>query len=520
MKYSEAGNEKQRFFYNVFANVAYIFTQTAAILWLTPFLINYLGIAAFGIIFLANAIVAYMSIFTTALHSAVSRFLTIDIKMKDIVKANKTFNTAFFGLCSGFLVFSPLIVIAAFVFPMVFDVPTGWENDARSLFVILSFAFFVTVVGSIFSVSAFSQSRFVLINGANFFGLLARIGIVLLLYSLFPARIWYAGAGVFAAALLTACGHIFIWRRLTPELSIQIKSFDRARLQAMTGMGGWLVVNMVGAMLLSRVDLIVINTFYGAAMTGGYASVAQFSFLLEYLVNAAATVVRPVILAKYAQQDFEGLRLLAAQVVKLLGLILALPVGLLCGFSRPLLAIWLGPSFEHLSIVLIIIVGHQSLNLAIRPLLDVQNAFNKVRWPGIMTLISGIFALGLAICLAMWTRWEAVGVAVAVAIAWSAKNIIYMPIYTASIMGQPWWRFLPSLGPALLSTGFVGLISYGLIHVHMPAGWFSLGALAFLASLIYICMIWMFAFNRDDRQLVKGLFPLKEMRSQLAFITR
>ncbi|GEM_PF-4695617 len=68
------GTERARgsFVVNVCSNLAYIGAQTVTTLWLTPFLIGYLGIAAFGITSLANSIVSYMSILTTALYSAVS----------------------------------------------------------------------------------------------------------------------------------------------------------------------------------------------------------------------------------------------------------------------------------------------------------------------------------------------------------------------------------------------------------------------------------------------------------------
>jgi membrane protein EpsK len=274
---------------------------------------------------------------------------------------------------------------------------------------------------------------------------------------------------------------------------------------------------MVGAMLLGRADLLVVNAFFGAAMTGGYGSVAQFSLLLEYLVNAAAIVVRPIVLAKYAQGDIQSLQRLSSQTVKLLGLLLALPVGLLCGFYRPLLSIWLGPSFEYLSLLLILLVCHQSLNLSVRPLLDVQNAYNRVRWPGIVTLLSGCSALVLAVLSAMWGKWGAAGVAASVAVAWTAKNAAYMPLYTARIMGLPWWVFLPSLFGSILGTFFVGMASYGFTLLWMPAGWLSLAGSATVVSLLYLAVVWTVGLRPTDKQLVKDLSPIQTMGGMRLF---
>jgi membrane protein EpsK len=449
-----------------------------------------------------------MAVLTTALNSAVSRFLAIDLGKGDISAANKTFNTALLGLVGIILVLSPAIFIGSWAFPSLFQVPSGWEKDASWLFLIVALAFLVTVIGNNFAISPFVHSRFLLGNVVNLAGLLARVGFIVTLFSVFSARIWYAGGGILVGALVSLLGYVVLWRKLTPELHVKVSAFDRSRLKSLMGMGGWVVVNMAGAMLLARVDLIVVNAYFGATMTGGYGSVAQFSLLLEYLVSAVATTIRPVVLAKYAQQDFPGLQRLAFQSVKLLGLTLALPVGLLCGFSRPLLTIWLGPAYEYLSPLLIVIVCHQSLNLSVRPLLDVQNAHNRVRWPGIVTLLSGGATLILAILFAAWGKWGAVGVAVAGGIAWTAKNGVYMPIYTARIMKLPWWTFLPALSASIIGTLFVGMASYGSTLVKMPDNWLSLAESGASISLLYAVIVWTMGLRHEERQLLKNLLPV------------
>jgi membrane protein EpsK len=379
---------------------------------------------------------------------------------------------------------------------------------------------FVTVIGSNFAVSPFIHSQFLLSNAVSLVGLLARIGLIAILFSLLPARLWYAGGGALIAAVISLLGFVLLWRKLTPELRIQITAFERSQLQSLMGMGGWVIVNTLGAMLLGRVDLIVVNAFFGAALTGGYGSVAQFSLLMEYLATAAGTAVRPVMLIKYAQQDWAGLQRLSSQSIKLLGLALALPVGLLCGFSRPLLSVWLGPDYQYLSILLIIIIAHQSLNLSVRPLLYLQTAYNRIRWPGIATLLSGGASLGLGVLLAMWGKWGAAGVALAVAVAWTAKNALYVPIYTAHVMKVRWWTFLPSLVPSVIGTLFVGMASYGSTLVQMPTSWLTLAGYAAAVSLVYAVVVWAIGLNRADRQLLKDLSPLKAARTRHIFSTR
>ena len=198
--------------------------------------------------------------------------------------------------------------------------------------------------------------------------------------------------------------------------------------------------------MLKRVDLIVVNAVFGAAMTGGYAAVLQLSMLARSLGRSASSVLKPIIFRKYAQGDVVRLRILAAQAVKLLGLALALPVGLLCGFSRPLLSIWLGPDIatSQLHLILICLVAHLGVTLSTLPLAFLHTAYAKVRCPGVVTVVSGIINLGLAIAVAVWGQWGAVGVAMAGSVVWTAKNALFTPVYSAYIMNLPWRTFFPS----------------------------------------------------------------------------
>jgi len=173
-----------------------------------------------------------------------------------------------------------------------------------------------------------------------------------------------------------------------------------------------------------------------------------------------------------------------------------------------------------LSNLLVVIVFHQSLNLSVRPLLDVQNAFNKVRWPGIATLLSGAASLGLAIFLAMWGKWGTTGVAIAVAAAWTAKNALYMPVYTARIMNLPWWAFLPTLSASVIGTFLVGSASYGLTLFRMPDDWLALVGSVAAVSVVYALGVWAIGLNRADRELLKRIVPFQTAGTEAVLLVK
>ncbi len=504
-----------RLMLNILSNVAYTGIQALANLWLTPFLIGCIGIAAYGMIPLTNSLVAYAAILTTSLDSSVSRFLSIELEKKDYRAANKVFNSALFSLMGAIAALTPVIIVASIFFPVLFKVPTGSERDASWLFILTAITFFTTVLGGNFSVTPFLKSQFVRINSVNFLGLVIKIGLIILLYSVLPNFLWYAGAAALIASSTNLIGFAYLWKKCSPEIHIDIKDLDRQQFEALVGMAGWVVVNMTGAMLLARADIIVINAFYGAAVTGGYASVVQFSLLLEYVVNAASIVLRPLILSKYAQMDFNGLQNLSSLSIKLLGLMLAIPVGLLCGFAVPLLSLWLGPAYSFLSTLLFLVVFHQGINLSVRPLLFVQNAYNRVRWPGIVTLITGVVAILLAVLFSAWGKWGPAGVPVAIAITWTLKNVIYIPIYTAYVMKMRWWSFLPPILPGAIGTVLVGGFSYAMSHFLHPGTWPALTGYSILIMLVYGAIVWIAGLSAGEKSFLKT-----QIRSSLSSVSK
>ena len=498
---------RERFIVNIASNLGFAFAQVVVGLWYTPYLIGNLGIAAYGIVPLVRSITSYMSLVTQSFNSAANRFLTIDLARRDEQTANTTFNTALFGVIGAVVVLIPFTLILSLILPHIFDVPPGFELDTRCLFLLVAVAFFASVIASNFAVSTYAHSKFLQRNIVQFTALLAKVGFVVTLFNLFPARLWHVGGGVLITALIAFLGHILLWRKLTPELHVQIGFFDRSRLRSLMTMGGWSSVHMTGILLLNNVDLMVVNLAFGAETTGFYGSLMQLPVLVRLVASTVANVLSPAVLSKYAQGDSIGLQRFSSQAIKLLGLVIALPVGLLCGFSRPLLSIWLGPSFQDLNVLLIFLVFHLSLNLSTLPLAYVETAYNRIRWPGIVTHLTGAANLGLAILLAMWGKWGALGVVIAGATTWTLKNILFRPLYSAHIMKLRWWVFLPSMSASIVGTFFVGTIAYGATFVRMPDNWLTLGISAATVSLLYGVSVFFLGLNRDDWELINSLLP-------------
>ena len=92
---------------NIIALVANIFVG----LYYTPYLVNHLGIIAYGVIPLAMLINQYITIVTNALTSSFSRFYSVALQQNKNEEASRNISTSFFVVllfvvfCFPFLIF-------------------------------------------------------------------------------------------------------------------------------------------------------------------------------------------------------------------------------------------------------------------------------------------------------------------------------------------------------------------------------------------------------------------------------
>jgi len=493
---------RQRLPINLLANITWLVLNMMVGLWYTPYLIGHLGVAVYGLVPLAISVTNYMSILTDGFNSAVSRFLMIDLARDDTRAANRTFNTAVAGSSAIIAILFPIALLMAWLSPRLFNVPLGYEQDARWLVWFTMLAFITTAFASNFAISSYAHHRFDLRLLVNVIRLGAQVASIVVLFRVLSPQLWQVGFALFLSAILLLVGHGALWRRLTPDLRIKLDLVDVSRLRHILGFSGWVLINQTGSLLFLNIDLIVANLIFGARVAGQYGAVVIFPTLLRTLLATVDGVLVPIVVTLYAQNNPTGLVRFCRQSVKLIGLAISLPVGLLCGLARPLLTVWLGPEFSDLSWLVVALVGHLCINLAVIPLFSIQVATNNVRVPGMVTLVMGVANTILAVTLAKWSGWGYISIAIAGAVALTAKNALFTPLYNARILRLPWWTFLPSLVAGSVGCLAIGLGTYWMASIWTLASWGQLALAAGITSGIYLGTAYCLGLNADERHLL------------------
>ena len=195
---------------NLLANIVYFLVNVVIGIFIVPYFVSNLGVAAYGLIPLAASITGYAAIVIQSLNTSISRFLTIDLQREDYAAANRTFNTAFFGLTAVILLMIPVVLVVAWFIPSIFHVPVGQERGATLLFLGVCAAFLIRSWTGNFTVQLFAYNRLDLQNLVNITNVVVQTGLIVLLFAFFGPNLALVGMAYLAAAIMASGVSIYL----------------------------------------------------------------------------------------------------------------------------------------------------------------------------------------------------------------------------------------------------------------------------------------------------------------------
>jgi len=493
---------------NIISNIAYFSINIVIGLLLVPYFIDTLGVASYGLIPLATSMTNYINLVIQSFNYSISRYLTIDLQKKDYEKANITFNTALFGTLSIILLMIPIVLLISYYAPLFFSIPANQKLDTILLFFGIISAFLVRMWGSNFGVTLFAYNRLDLQNIVNLVNLIVQVGCIIIFFSELSPKLSYIGASYLIAAIVSFLTTYIFSKRTSPYLKVNPHYIRRSHLKKLSKTAGWLTTDQIGTLLLFQLDLIIVNKLFGTVAGGEYSIVLTWNILIRAISGMLAGFLTPLIFTYYAKEMYDEIIVVSKSSVKFMGLIMALPIGVICGFSPLILSFWVGSEYVKLSPLMWILLIHLAANMSLLPLFPINVAYNKVRIPAIATLILGIVNLLLAILLSSITELGYYGVAVAGAIVLTFRHFFFVPYYATKLLKVSKSTYLNSMITVLLSTVSVAGISnvvYNLIDV------WSLESFLLCCGLIcviYIQMIWKICLNQSERRKIEMIIPL------------
>lgn len=502
-----SSTKARRFSINAASNFVRIAIAAATWMVLTPFLIKTVGIEAYGVIALAFTIYKMISLLDGALRIPFVRFLTLALSSGQSINAKSYFNT---GLFSSLFFLGVAICISPFIFfhiSFFLEVPTGYELQSGFVLAAGLLSGVLPLIQNVFESTPFARNRLDLVNlSLASKNIILLVGIIIGFYFFGPV-LWHVGLWFIVSGLASLVVAIWIWSSFgNSGLRISLRYFNFSNLREICSMGSWVALNQAGALLLVQINVFIINAYLGAVVQGRFSAVQQWEMLVRMGSAALSSALVPALLGKYATKGKKDLVQISVRAVKWLSIALSLPVGVLVGLGGPLMGIWLGPEYRSLAPLVLVLIGPLCVTVAFPPLLSVQMALNKVRWPAVVTLSAGLLSILLAFWWIHWIPELGLGVALAGVLGLSCKHLFFTPIYTSKILEVPIKTFIYPIFPGFFGTLIVGLGCYGISLVHYPVNLLQIGIIAGAVVVPYCFIAFCCFFTSSEKTMLYQMF--------------
>ena len=502
---------KRQFPRNIVAAVLSFIVLSVSAIWLTPYLVDNLGAAAYGLIPLAALLTQYVAIITMQLSMAVRRFLIIEAQ-KPGGNPGIVFNSALVLFLFLILVQIPLFAVVIFKINLIFTIPVELLKDAQILFSCSAASFMISLLFGVFGISIYAENRLDISSTIELLRGVGRLICIIVLFSVFSPGLRYIGYTELSMSVFMGIANLYYWRKLTPELTINFRHIDFKIMPPIFKMSFWTLVNNVGALLYVRTDVWILNRFISPVVAGQYAAILVIQNFIKQLGRLVSNQFGPTVIAYCAKREWDALRKLLQLSLKMTAISIALPIGVICVTAPELLKTWLGDDFVYLSPVVWLVIGHLFINVGVFPLVYcLQPGMNKVKLPGLVTLSMGIANVICTYTLGVTLGMGVMGVALGGAIILSLKNAVFTSLYGARILDLQKTTFLRPLMSSFLIFVFILVLNQIPVAkwIGYPSGYAYLCITAAYLSIVTLVFMWIVLVNKQEKRILVEMLPKK-----------
>ena len=229
--------------------------------FLSPYIVNTVGVEANGFITLANNFVTYASLLTIALNSMASRFVTIKLEQGKIEEANIYYNSVLAGnivMCIGLAA----VAIPCLIFlEYIIAIPNHLIYDVKLLFLFIFLNFLFSIFSSTFAISTFATNRLYLTNVRTAESQLIRAIVLLLLFLTFSASVSFVGVATLLSTAYLTLSNLYYRKKLLPQIHLKRAYVKLKAVLEVVAAGIWNTITRLGQILLNGLDILIANLF-------------------------------------------------------------------------------------------------------------------------------------------------------------------------------------------------------------------------------------------------------------------
>ncbi len=494
---------------NIVGCMIVVVINTLINFFLSPFIVEHLGVEANGYITLANNFISYISLIKIALDSMCGRFVLIEIRKGNIREANEYYTSVLFGdwfLAAVLIV--PVTIFVAFIDKFI-QVDGIGLTDVRLLFAFVFAGFFIPLCLPKWANATYVTNNLYLRSIKSALSAIVRaISIYFLFLLCEPAAYFVAVAGLIMKAVEFVC-EFFFKRKLLPGVRVKREYFNFKKLKTLLTSGIWNTVSKCGDLLLEGLDILIAN-LYIDPMAAGILSLSKIvPNMINQITGTITTTFGPKITYQYADSNIKNIVKEVKNDIKLTSLIAGIPIGITIVFGVDFFSLWV-PSQDSGQLALlatIALIGVLATGIS-KCVTNIFTMANKLKLNSIVMILSGLINVGVVFILLNTTNLGIYAIALMSSIVAIVRTFAFIAPYGAICIGEHPLTFFGALIKGMLNVlisvivGLVVLSVSSLFAVTWLRFFLSVCVAALITLIIDFCLV----LNRSERDKFKQAF--------------
>ena len=494
--------------YGAVISYAALFINILIGLVYTPWMINSIGKADYGLYTLAFSVIQIF-VFDFGLSQAVTRFVAKYLAEGRQDKANQLIGVTYKLYLVADVVIFTLLVGVFFFIPDIYKGLTPEELHkfkvvyaVAAIFSVFSFPF-IPLNGIISANEKFIQLKFCDL-AHKIITVVLMTGCLLLGYSLYALVIVNAISGI-ATILLK----LIVVRRKT-QMRIEWHFWDKDMLKAILGFSVWVTV----AALAQRCVLNICPSILGMVSDSQNIAIFGIAMTIEGYVYTFASAINGLFLPKVTRMvannqndDILPLMIKVGRIqFYIIGMIF---LGFIC-VGQNFINVWVGGDFSDVYLCVILMIAPSFISLAQEIGATTVIVQNKVKKSAKISVIKAVLNLGLGYPLAKVMGVQ--GMAISIFISYAVSTALFNRLYHYDLGINIPLFFKESLFKMGGFMNIVCALCYSMNIVLNNNGWIHFIIKFMIFILVYNVIMFAMCLNRDEKNLLTS--PLKKYISR------
>lgn len=465
-------SDNQKITLNIFSSIFNLIITIGINFFLSPYIVKNLGAEANGFTSLANNIISYAALLKVAMNSMGSRFITLSYLKGDKEKANRYYSALFFGDLGLSLILTLISVCVVFRLEYLIDISAELVADVKVLFSLLFFEFIFNTITSVWLTATFITNKIYLDKIREIQGILVKIVVIVVAFSIFEPKIYYVAMGTVAATFITNAYSLYYKRILVPELKADFKYFDYKYVKKILASGIWNSISNLGDLLFSGLDLLMSNVFISSFEMGVLAISKTMPGLISSFNGTLVSVFTPALVSNYAKDGRQAVVENAKKFSKMMIIICTIPLAFLVVYGTEFYHLWQPTQdAERLQILSVLASGATAITAGAAAFYNIFTVVNKVKQLSIVTLITGGASIVLTFFLVRYTDLGIIAIAGVSSVMYCLRSLLWGIPMAGKYLGMKKRTFYPIVVYNIITFVAICLMGFGLKHFIPCSSW-------------------------------------------------